>query len=99
MRSRDQKIKVLEEKISRKDKEIEELKKKNEAFSKIMRRNAAKKAAYRSMVWYWKRIARTTNHFCSDTENTIRKLKDEIRYIENENVKLMDGIKEVSEKH
>ena len=41
-------------------------------------------------VWYWKKIAKTTNHFGSDTENTIRKLKDEIRYIENENVRLMD---------
>ena len=64
-----------------------------------MRQKAAKKAAYRSKVWYWKRIAKTTNHFGSDTENTIRKLKDEIRYIESENVKLMDGIKEVSGKY
>ena len=82
MRSRDQKIKVLEEKISRKDKEIEELNKKNEAFSKIMRQKAAEEAAYRSKVRYWKRIAKATNHFGSDTENTIRKQKDEIRYIE-----------------
>ena len=35
LRSRDQKIKVLEEKISRKDKEIEELKKKMRPFPKI----------------------------------------------------------------
>ena len=45
-----------------------------------------------------KRIAKTTKHFGGDTQNTIRKLKDEIRYTENENVKLMDQIKEVSEK-
>ena len=97
LRSRDQKIKVSEEKISRKDKEIEELKKKNEVFSKIIRQKAAKEAAYRSKVWYWKRIAKRTNHFASDTENTIRKLKDKIRYVENESVKVMDRIKEISE--
>ena len=45
-----------------------------------------------------KRIAKTTKHFGGDNQNTIRKLKDEIRYTENENVKLMDQIKEVSEK-
>ena len=91
LRSRDQKIKVLEERISRKDKELEELMKKNEVFSKIIKQKAAKEAAYRSKVWYWKRITKKTTHFGSDAENTIKKLKDEIRYIENENVKLMDG--------
>ena len=97
MRSRDQKIKILEERISRKDKELEELKK-EDVFSKIIQQKAAKDAAYRSKVWYWKRIAKTTKHFGSDTENTIRKVKDEIRYTENENVNLMDQIKKVSEK-
>ena len=62
MRSRDQKIKLLEESTSRKDKELDELKKKNEVFSKIIRQKAAKEAAHRSKVWYWKRIAKTTNH-------------------------------------
>ena len=91
LRSRDQKIKVLEERISRKDKELEELKKRNEVFSKNIKQKAAKEAAYRNKIWYWKRIAKKTTHFGSDAENTIKKLKDEIRYIENENVKLMDG--------
>ena len=91
LRSRDQRIKVLEERISRKDKELEELKKRNEVFSKIIKQKAAKEAAYRNKIWYWKRIAKKTTHFGSDAENTIKKLKDEIRYIENENVKLMDG--------
>ena len=91
LRSRDQKIKVLEERIPRKDKELEELKKRNEVFSKIIKQKAAKEAAYRNKIWYWKRIAKKTTHFGSDAENTIKKLKDEIRYIENENVKLMDG--------
>ena len=91
LRSRDQKIKVLEERISRKDKELEELKKRNEVFSKNIKQKAAKEAAYRNKIWYWKRIAKKTTHFDSDAENTIKKLKDEIRYIENENVKLMDG--------
>ena len=98
MRARDQKIKVLEERIFRKDKELEELKKKNEVFSKIIKQKAAKETEYRSKVWHSKKIAKTTTHFDSDTENTIKKLKDEIRYVENENVKLMDRIKEVSEK-
>ena len=91
LRSRDQKIKVLEERISRKDKELEELKKRNEVFSKNIKQKAAKEAPYRNKIWYWKRIAKKTTHFGSDAENTIKKLKDEIRYIENENVKLMDG--------
>ena len=91
LRSRDQKIKVLEERISRKDKELEELKKRNEVFSKNIKQKAAKEAAYRNKIWYWKRIAKKTTHFGTDAENTIKKLKDEIRYIENENVKLMDG--------
>ena len=91
LRSRDQKIKVLEERISRKDKELEELKKRNEVFSKNIKQKAAKEAAYRNKIWYWKRIAKKTTHFGNDAENTIKKLKDEIRYIENENVKLMDG--------
>ena len=91
LRSRDQKIKVLEERISRKDKELEELKKRNEVFSKNIKQKAAEEAAYRNKIWYWKRIAKKTTHFGSDAENTIKKLKDEIRYIENENVKLMDG--------
>ena len=91
LRSRDQKIKVLEERISRKDKELEELKKRNEVFSKNIKQKAAKEAAYRNKIWYWKRIAKKSTHFGSDAENTIKKLKDEIRYIENENVKLMDG--------
>ena len=41
MRERDQKIKVLEEIISRKDKELEELKKKNEVVAKIIKQKAA----------------------------------------------------------
>ena len=46
MRERDQKIKVLEERISRKDKELEELKKKNEVVAKIIKQKAAKETAY-----------------------------------------------------
>ena len=91
LRSTDQKIKVLEERISWKDKELEELKKKNEVFSEIIKQKTAKEAAYRSKVWYWKRIAKKTTHFGSDHENTIKKLNDEIRSFKKGNLFLKDG--------
>ena len=92
LKSRDQRKIVLGEIISRKDKELEELKKKNGAFSKIIRQEAAKEAAYKIKAWYCKRLAKTSSYFGIDNENP------SIWNVENENVKLKDTIKEVSKK-
>ena len=99
LRSRDQKIKVLEKAISRKDKELEELKKKNKAFSKIIRQNAANQAAYRIKVWYWKRIAKNTNSSISTKiESTMMRLVNVGKWLKSRDQKIKVLEKMISRK-
>ena len=100
MRSRDQKRKVLEKAISRKDKEWVELKKKNKVFSKIIRQNAANEAAYRSKVWYWKRIAKTTNSSISTKiESTMMRLVNVDKWLKSRDQKIKVLEKTISRKN
>ena len=86
-------IKKLKIEIVEKDKELTQLKKINSSLLKSSKHQSARAASLRAKVWYWKKRAKPNVELINSSK---RDLEAHIRFLENENVKLLDQINESS---
>ena len=96
LKARDDTIKKLQAKISSKDKELsDQKKKKNLSLSKRLKQMSAKETSLRTKVWYWKRAARNKISKTSTTSFE-EKLGVDVLYLENEVVKRQEKLENKS---
>ena len=84
-------INKLKKEIVEKDKELAQLKKMNTSLIKSAKHKSAREASLRTEVWYWKKRAKPNVELIDLSK---RNLEVHIRFLENENVKLLDQINE-----
>ena len=95
LKKRDVTIKKLKKEIVEKDKELARLKKINSSLIKSSKHKSAREASLRTKVWYWKKRAKPNVELIDSSK---RDLEGHIRFLENENVKLLDQINESSKR-
>ena len=84
-------INKLKKEIVEKDKELAQLKKMNTSLIKSAKHKSARQASLRTEVWYWKKRAKPNVELIDLSK---KNLEVYIRFLENENVKLLDQINE-----
>ena len=86
-------IKKLKKEIVEKDKELARLKKINSSLIKSSKHKSAREASLRTKVWYWKKRAKPNVELIDSSRRDPEANK---RFLEKENVKLLDQINESS---
>ena len=93
LKKRDMAIKKLNIEIVEKVKKLAQLRKTNSSLMKSSKHKSAREASLRAKVWYWKKKAKPNVELINFSK---RDLEAQIRFLENENVKLLDQINESS---
>ena len=95
LKKRDITIRKLKTEIVEKGKEIAQLKKINASLIKSLKHKSAREASLRTKVWYWKKRAKPNVELINSSK---RDLEAHVRFLENENAKLLDQINESSKR-
>ena len=85
--------KLKKKKNVEKDKEPARLKKINSSLIKSSKHRSAREDSLRTKVWYWKKRTKPNVELIDSSK---RDLEAHIRFLKNENVKLLDQINESS---
>ena len=86
-------IKKLKKEIVEKEKELAQLKKINSSLIKASKHKSAREPSLRAKVWYWKKRAKPNVELIDSSRRDPEANK---RFLEKENVKLLDQINESS---